>query len=211
MTRQLGHPNVVMRHHVAAGRSYRPSPHSLSNRLKRGLWSIVWLILYRPSPKPFHAWRRALLRAFGARIHRSASIHASARIWAPWNLHMEEFSTLSPYVDCYCVASIRIGRMATVSQYSFLCTASHDVDSLDMTLTTAPIDIGAHAWIAADAFVGPGVRVGEGAVLGARSSAFRDLPAWTVSVGSPARPVRSRSRAVAREGSASYEQTGDVG
>jgi putative colanic acid biosynthesis acetyltransferase WcaF len=210
MTTRLGPPPVVMRHHAPTGRSYRPSPHSLRNRIKRGLWGVAWLTLFRPSPKPFHAWRRALLKAFGARIGRGANIHASVRIWAPWNLHMEEFSTLSPNVDCYCVAPIHIGSMATVSQYSFLCTASHDIDSPNMILTTAPIDVGAHAWIAADAFVGPGVRVGEGAVLGARSSAFRDLPAWTVSIGSPARPVRSRSRAVTGESIASNEQTGEV-
>ena len=178
----------------------RPSPHSAANKMARMAWGVVWLLLYRPSPKPLHGWRRFLLRLFGARVGRSAVVHPSARIWAPWNLEIGEFGCLSPGVDCYSVDRIRIGRLATVSQYSFLCTAGHDIDSENMALTTAPITIEDHAWVAADAFVGPGVVVGEGAVVGARASVFKSVPPWTVVVGNPARAIRSRSRAVAQLG-----------
>jgi putative colanic acid biosynthesis acetyltransferase WcaF len=176
---------------------FRPSPHPLANRLFRQAWSVVWLFLFRPSPRIFHGWRRFLLRLFGARLGHKAVVHASARIWAPWNLEMGPFSCLSHGVDCYAVDRIRIGAYATVSQYSFLCAASHDIDSPDMTLTTAPIEIGDHAWVAADAFVGPGVTLGEGAVVGARASVFRDVAPWTVVAGNPARPIRQRGRTVA--------------
>lgn len=181
----------------ARARRFRPSPHPLSNRLARGLWGIVWLLLFRPSPRLLRGWRRFLLRMFGGRLGKGAVVHASTRIWAPWNLRMGPYSCLSEHVDCYDVAPIRIGAFATVSKYSFLCTASHDPDSPDMTLITAPIVIGAHAWVAAGAFVAQGVEIGEGAVLGARSSAFADVPPWTIAVGLPARPIRARSRAVA--------------
>ncbi len=177
--------------------AFRPSPHSRANRVARLLWSMVWLCLFRPSPKPLHAWRRALLRLFGARLGRGVVIHASARVWAPWNLEMGEFSSLAPFVDCYCVEQVRLGRCVSVSQYSFLCTASHDIESADMQLTTAPITLGDHVWIAADAFVAPGVRVGEGAVVGARASVFRDVPEWTVVAGNPAKALRIRGRAIA--------------
>jgi putative colanic acid biosynthesis acetyltransferase WcaF len=177
---------------------FRPSPHSLANRLARLLWSVVRLLLFRPSPKIAHGWRRFLLRLFGARIGHRASVHASARIWAPWNLEMGDFSCLSHNVDCYAVDRIRIGAKATVSQYSFLCAAGHDVDSPDMTLITAPIVIMEHAWIAADAFIGPGVTIGEGAVVGARATVFKNVPPWTIVGGNPARVIRERSRAVAK-------------
>jgi putative colanic acid biosynthesis acetyltransferase WcaF len=183
--------------HVRGRITYRPSSHSLANRGARLLWSVVWLLLFRPSPKLLYGWRRALLRLFGAQLGRGVHVHASVRVWAPWNLEMGDFSWLGPFVDCYCVDRIRLGRYVSVSQYSFLCTASHDIDSPDMRLTTAPIELADHVWIAADAFVGPGVTVAAGAVVGARTSAFKDVPAWTVVVGNPARPLRIRDQAVA--------------
>jgi len=169
-----------------------PSPHSMANKLARVAWGFVWLTLYRPSPKVLHGWRRFLLRLFGARLGHGAHPYPSARIWAPWNLEMGDHSCLAWDVDCYCVAKVSIGAHATVSQYSYLCTASHDFDQPNMPLTTAPIAIGEGAWIAADVFVGPGVTVGEGAVVGARSSVFEDVEPWVVVAGSPARFIRPR-------------------
>jgi len=134
-----------------------------------------------------------LLRMFGASIGKGAKVMPSVKVWAPWNLRMDEYSCLSHYVDCYCVDRISIGAHATVSQYSFLCTATHDTADPHMGLVTGPITIKDQAWICADVFVGPGVTVGEGAVVGARSSVFRDLPAWKVCRGTPARPVRDRT------------------
>lgn len=170
------------------------APHSLSikNRIARIAWDAVWLLLFRPSPKVFHGWRRLLLRAFGAKIGKGAHPYPSAKIWAPWNLEMADHSCLAPAVDCYCVAPVRLGERATVSQYSFLCTASHDIADPAMALVAAPIVIGKDAWVAADAFIGPGVSVGEGAVVGARSAVFKDVPAWTVVGGNPAKPIKQR-------------------
>lgn len=173
---------------------YRPSPHGLRNKAARALWGVAAPLLFRPTPKPLHGWRRAVLRLFGARIAPSAVIHPSVRIWAPWNLVMADHACLSPHVECYAVDRISIGARATVSQFAFLCTATHDADRPDMPLVTAPIVVEADAWVAADAFVGPGVRVGEGAVVGARSCVFRDVPAWTIVAGAPARFLRRRRR-----------------
>ncbi|MDE2348505.1 MAG: putative colanic acid biosynthesis acetyltransferase [Gammaproteobacteria bacterium] len=159
---------------------------STANRALRVIWSFTWLLLYRPSPRPLHAWRRTLLRIFGARIGARAHPYPSAKIWAPWNLTIEADGCLADDVDCYCVAPVRIGARATVSQYSYLCAASHDFRDPAMPLVAAPIDIGANAWVAADVFVGPGVTIGEGAVVGARSTVVRDIEPWTVVAGSPA-------------------------
>ena len=170
-----------------------PSSHSFGNKLARLLWRVVWRTLYRPSPRPFHAWRRALLRLFGAKIGRGAHPYPSADIWAPWNLEMGDYSCLSEEVDCYSVGQIRLGSHATVSQYSFLCTASHDYTLQNMPLTSSPIVIERGAWVAADVFVGPGVTVGEGSVVGARSTVMRDVMPWVVVCGNPARVIRSRT------------------
>jgi putative colanic acid biosynthesis acetyltransferase WcaF len=165
---------------------------SKANKLARALWGIVWIFFFRPTPRPFHAWRRLLLRAFGARLGKRVSVYQSARIWAPWNLEMEEGSCLGDFVDAYCVDKIRLGRGAVVSQYSYLCTASHDYTDPSRPLVTAPIVIGAQAWVTADVFVAPGVTIGEGAVVTARSSVFADVEPWVVASGNPARVRRPR-------------------
>jgi putative colanic acid biosynthesis acetyltransferase WcaF len=162
------------------------------NKLARAVWGVVWLLLYRPSPVQLHGWRRFLLRLFGGRIGRGVHPYPSAKIWAPWNLEMGDYSCLSHNVDCYCVDRITLGAHSTVSQYSFLCTASHDYTDPAMPLTTAPIMLGERVWVTADVFVAPGVMIGDGAVIIARSSVFHDIAPWTVAGGNPAQPRKPR-------------------
>ena len=169
-----------------------PSPHSLRNRLLRLVWDWAWLLLFRPSPRLLYGWRNFLLRSFGARVGKGVKVYPSAKIWAPWNLVMENYSCLADHVDCYAVDRILIGANVTVSQYSYLCAASHDYTRPTLPLTTAPITIGAGAWIAADVFIGPGVMVGEGAVVGARSTVVKAVDPWMVVAGNPARNIKPR-------------------
>ena len=177
---------------------FHPVDLSFSNKFARLVWGIVWLLFYRPSPVFLHGWRRFLLRIFGAKIGKPAYLYPSARIWAPWNLEMGNHSTLAEKVDCYCVDKIKIGSLSTISQYSYLCTASHDyedpliVHRPQMPLITAPITIGDRVWITADVFVAPGVSIGDGTVVLARSSVFTNLPSWIVAAGSPATMMKKR-------------------
>ena len=166
---------------------------SLKNRLARGVWGLVWLTFFRPTPRwTLHGWRRLLLRLFGARIGWGCKVRPSCRVWAPWNLTMGEVSCLGDRVNCYNVAPVTIGSKATVSQDAFLCTATHDISTLTRELISEPITIGDHAWVAARAFVGPGAAVGEGAVVGACAVVTGDVEPWTVVAGSPARCIRKR-------------------
>lgn len=107
---------------------------------------------------------------------------------------MGDHSCLSHQVDCYCVDKVYLGPRVTVSQYSYLCTASHDYTRSDMPLVTAPIRIEADAWVTADVFVGPGVTIGEGAVVGVRSTVLRDIEPWTVVAGHPPRVIGQRDK-----------------
>lgn len=164
----------------------------VENKIKRLVWNLVWLVFYRPSPKPLHEWRCFLLRLFGANLGRRVHPYPSSKVWAPWNLVMGDDSCLADGVDCYSVAKVTIGKRATVSQYSYLCTASHDYRKASMPLVAAPISIGDNAWITADVFLGPGVSIGEGAVVTARSSVFKDIGPWVVASGNPAVVVKQR-------------------
>jgi putative colanic acid biosynthesis acetyltransferase WcaF len=172
--------------------SQHVSSFSFWQKVARATWGMIWLLLFRPSPRICFGWRRFLLRCFRAQIAAGVRVYPSARIWAPWNLEMDERSNLGPFVDCYCVDRIRIGAYATVSQYSYLCTASHDITDPKMKLITAPITIGAGAWVCADVFVSPGIAVGEGAVAGARAVVTKDVEPWAVVAGNPAKFVKKR-------------------
>jgi putative colanic acid biosynthesis acetyltransferase WcaF len=170
-----------------------PSPHSLGNKIARVIWGVVWVSLFRPSPRIFFGWRRFLLGAFGASIGKNARISPSVTVWAPWNLSVGDESAISHHVDCYCVDRLVIGNHATVSQYAILCTASHDISTPNMKLISSPIVLDDQCWVCAGAFVGPGITIHDGAVVGAMSVVTKDIEAWTVHAGNPARMIKKRS------------------
>jgi len=101
-------------------------------------------------------------------------------------------SCIGEHVDCYCAAPVTLGLGAVVSQYSVLCAASHDYERDGMPGFQKPIVIQDYAWVAADVYLGPGVTIGEGAVVGARSSVYKDVPDWMVLGGNPAKVIRAR-------------------
>jgi putative colanic acid biosynthesis acetyltransferase WcaF len=166
---------------------------SVGNRLARVLWNATWLVLFRTSPIIFLPWRRFLLRLFGARLSATAIIYPSARIWAPWNLTMDHYACLGKEVDCYNVAPVTLAADTTVSLRTFLCTASHDIRHPDRPLVTASITIARGAFVFAEAFIGMGVTVGEGAVVAARAVVVKDVDAGAIVGGNPARRIGDRT------------------
>lgn len=166
---------------------------SFTNQLYRLLWSIVWTLFARPLPRSLGCgWKRFLLRLFGAKIHKTAVIYSSVNIYLPYNLYMAEYSCMDSYVDCYNVDMIKIGAHSTVSQKTFLCTASHDITNSKHPLITAPLIIEDQVWIAADAFISMGLTIGQGAVVGARAVVVKDVESWTVVGGNPAKFIKKR-------------------
>jgi putative colanic acid biosynthesis acetyltransferase WcaF len=165
----------------------------MNNKILRSLWNVVYVLFFRPfGTKIFNTWRLFILRIFGAKIHHNAGVYASVKIWAPWNLEMHKNAWLGPEVICYNPDKIILEEGVTVSQYTYLCAASHDINGVDFTLVTAPISIKKNAWIAADAFIGMGVTIGEGAVVGARACVFKNVEPWTVVGGNPAKFINKR-------------------
>ena len=161
---------------------------SLADRLYRLAWGITWTLLARWTPPPFKPWRRLLLRLFGARMGEGSDVRSTATVWSPRNLTMGRHSTIGLGAHCYSMAPIELGEFVVVSQRAHLCAGTHDTETQAMQLYARPIRIGSNAWIAAEAFVGPGVTIGEGAVLGARGVAVRDVEPWAVYAGYPAEP-----------------------
>lgn len=163
------------------------------HQIIRMLWTMVWSVFARPLPRSVGSgWKRFLLRLFGAKIAPTAVVYSSAKVYYPANLTMAAYSCLASDVDCYNVAPITIGANSTVSQGVYLCTASHDITDPLNPLITAPIVIEDQAWVAAGAFVGMAVTVGQGAVVGARAAVFKSVEPWTVVGGNPAKFIKHR-------------------
>lgn len=157
----------------------------------RVLWGVGrWL--FRLSPRPAFGWRRAVLRLFGAEVGPHVHLYPSTRVYFPWNLRIGAWSAVGEDVLIYNLGPVTIGARATVSHRAHLCAGTHDATSADLPLLKPPITIGDQVWICADAFVGPGVTVGEGAVVGAAAVAVRDVEPWTIVAGNPARMVKPR-------------------
>lgn len=163
-------------------------------KIGRTLWYWVQATLFRLSPRPMYRWRAWLLRVFGADIHPTARLRPTVQIEVPWHLTIGESSSVGDLAILYCLGTIRIGRNVTISQYAHLCAGTHDFTRRDMPLLRPPIVVEDEVWLAADVFVGPEVTIGAGCVVGARSSVFEDLPAWSICVGNPARRVKERPR-----------------
>jgi putative colanic acid biosynthesis acetyltransferase WcaF len=164
----------------------------MRERVAAFAWAIAWQTLFRWSPPPFNWWRLLLLRFSGATIHGRPFVSPSVRIEYPWNLELRDGASIAHKVIINCMGRVTVGEHARISQYSHLCAGTHDYTRCDMRIERRNITIGSGAWVAADAFVGPGVTVGEGAILAARSSAFNDVPAGQICAGEPARPLRQR-------------------
>lgn len=176
-----------------------PSPWTRREKLRRALWALVQATLFRWSPRPCHAWRRCLLAAFGARFPDAPSpdapparVFPNARVHFPWKLELHPGVMIGPEVHLYNLAPITLRLGANLAQGVHLCAGSHDLTRWTMPLDARPIVIGENVWIAAEVFVGPGVTIGELAVVGARSVVVRDQPARMVCAGNPCRPIKPR-------------------
>jgi putative colanic acid biosynthesis acetyltransferase WcaF len=158
---------------------------------RRVLWGFG-RPMFRLSPRPFFAWRRFVLRCFGADIAEGVHFDSSAVICMPWNLSVGAWSAIGEAALIYNLGPVTIGARVTISQRAHLCAGSHDYARTDMPLLKPPIRVDDQAWVCADAFIGPGVTIGEGAVVGARAVATKDVPPWTVVAGNPAKVLKAR-------------------
>lgn len=167
---------------------------STRNKCYRLVWSIVSTLFFHSvrGGKCFNSWRIFLLRLFGAKIGKCVSVHASVEIWAPYNLEMEDYTLIGKKCRVYNPEKITLRTECVVSENVFLCTASHNVHSCKHELVCKPILLNSQVWVAADAFIGMGVTVGEGAIVGARACVFNDVDQWTVVGGNPAKFIKKR-------------------
>lgn len=186
-----------MSRHTDLSRTYAQtsrygSPWPLRARLGRLAWVITWNCLFRTSPKPLYAWRRLLLQLFGCQIEGRPYVSPHARITMPWNLRLGDKTTLAERCEIYNLAAIALGPRVTVAQDAYLCAGTHDFEHPYTPLITASITVGEDAFIAARAFVLPGVTIHRGAIIGACAVVTKDVAELAIVAGNPARVIGER-------------------
>lgn len=157
------------------------------------IWWLIQAILFRPSPQIFYAWRVFLLRRFGAKIGKGVKIRQSARFTYPWKVTIGDNAWIGDRAELYSLEKIVIGADTCISQDTYICTGSHDMNSVDFPYKCAPVRIGSEVWVAAGCFIGPGVQVGHGTVVGARSVVLRSLAEESIYAGHPAKFFQKRA------------------
>lgn len=165
--------------------------YSFDEMFRRAQWTVGKKMVYL-SPRPCFGFRRVILRCFGARIGREVNVYPTTRIYFPWNVTIGDWSALGENSLIYNLGKVNIGSKVTISHGVHLCAGTHDYSKPEMPLLKPPIRIEDQAWICADAFIGPGITIGEGAVVGARAVVVKDVEPWTVVAGNPARFIKTR-------------------
>lgn len=156
------------------------------------LWYLVKMAFFTTRfPWP-SALKRSLLRIFGASIGKGVVLKPALNIHFPWKLTIGDYCWIGEEVFLLNFDPIRISEHVCISQRTFLCTGNHDFRDPAMTYRNAPITIGPGAWLGANCFVGPGVDIGQEAVLLAGSTATKSLPSAMLCRGNPALPLRPR-------------------
>lgn len=168
------------------------SPWTTREKLARAVWMVLGKPIFRLSFHNWYGFRGAWLRLFGARIGRDVRIRPSAHIEIPWHVTIGDDVTIGDHAILYSLGHITIGARTIISQYAHLCAGTHDYTDRRFPLLRLPIEVGEDAWICADTFVGPNVRIGKLAVLGARSSTYKSLDAGWVYSGNPAKALKPR-------------------
>jgi putative colanic acid biosynthesis acetyltransferase WcaF len=154
----------------------------------RLLWALVWPA-FRFSPRPLWGWRRFLLRLFGAKVGAAVHIHPTVWVFIPWNLTIGDWSSVGFDAVLYNLGPLKIGNRTTISQRAHLCGGTHDYRDPTMPLVKSMITVGSQAWICADAFIGPGVVVGDRSIVAARAVVVKDIPDGTIVGGNPAKKI----------------------
>jgi len=149
------------------------------------VWWLIEAVIFPLTPHNFNGIRCSLLRLFGAKIGEGVVIRSSVRIFYPWKVEIGDYSWIGDQVILYSLDRIKIGSHTIISQKSYLCTGSHDIDDRNFSLITAPIEIGNGVWIATDCFIAAGVKIGANTIIGARSSVFKNITSEQVAYGSP--------------------------
>lgn len=176
-------------------KSVLPEPARSALAWRAGAWGDLRLrLLADVGYLPSHGIRNACYRAAGLTLPETSSIHWRAEFYAPERIVIGDYCTIGDTAFLDGRSGLTIGDSVNLGSHVSIYTREHDVDATDFAETGAAVTVGHHAWISSHAIVLPGVTIGEGAVVAAGAVVVRDVPAYAIVGGNPARFIRERSR-----------------
>jgi putative colanic acid biosynthesis acetyltransferase WcaF len=180
-----------LRESYRAGATANRWPYPSHIYIVRIFWSLTWNTLWKLATRRLPILRTLLVRLFGAKA-KYCSIAGSAWIEMPWDLQLGDHVLIGPRVHLYNLGGLAIGDHTVLSQDVYVCGGTHDYTDPGYPLIRKKITIGNYVWIAAGAFIHPGVTIGDGAVVGARAVVTQDVAPWTIVAGNPAKFIKAR-------------------
>jgi acetyltransferase-like isoleucine patch superfamily enzyme len=134
-------------------------------------------------------------------IDRAVLLHCGGMDWSvpDAGISLGAHTYVGPNCVLFGGGGIEVGDCVLIAPGVVITSHQHTFDRVDRDIREQPLHFGRivierDVWIGANATVLPGVRIGTGTVVGAGAVVSRDLPAGTVALGIPARPVRERRR-----------------
>ncbi len=159
--------------------------------LKQTAWYFTSCLLFRSGIMPFSTVLVLILKCFGAKIGKDVRIKPFVYIKYPWKLTIGDFSWLA---ECFIenLDDVTIGKNCCLSQNAVLMTGNHNYKKSSFDLFTKPIVLEDGVWIGANTLVSPGVICKSHSVLTLGSVATKNLDAYGIYQGVPAKLVKNR-------------------
>ena len=170
-----------------------PSTFRGKSKIVVQLWWILQATLFAWSPQYFYGWRAFLLRLFGAQIGKKVKIRSSVEVTYPWKVKIGDYTWVGQNAVLYSLGNITIGSHVSISHRVYVNTGGHEYDKKTFDIFSKPVVIEDECWITNDVYIAPGVTIGKGTIVSARSSVLKDLPAGKICVGTPAKPIKDRN------------------
>lgn len=149
---------------------------------------------------PGHRWRAFVLSSLGrAEVGEPVALGRGIRVMCRGRLTIGAGVNVNRGVLLDSRGGLSIGDLSDIAEGVKILTGSHDVASAQFSYVEAPVVIGQRVWIATDALVLPGVAIGDGAAVAARSVVTRDVPAGAIVAGVPAKVIGARDPAAQTE------------
>ena len=165
----------------------------MSSNLSKLKGSCIYIGCGIISWVPFHSFRIFLIRILKAKIGKKVGLYRGFEVRSPWKLTIGNSTIIGHGALLDARMGLTVGSNVNMSNEVMIWTLHHDYNSPNFTQIGKPVIIEDYVWLCSRCIILPGVTIGKGAVVAAGAVVTRDVEAYTVVAGVPAKPVAKRN------------------